>query len=45
MNTKAPLPRLGDHKPTWKEAATLARKWQLRKLAERLDALAANQDL
>jgi DNA polymerase-1 len=45
MNTKAPLPRLGDHKPTWKEAATLARKWRLRKLAERLDALAANQDL
>jgi len=45
MNTKAPLPRLGDHKPTWKEAAMLARKWRLRKLAERLDALAANQDL
>ena len=45
MNTEAPLPRLGDQKPTWREAATLARKWRLRKVAERLDALATNQDL
>ena len=45
MNPKAPLPALRDQKPSWKAAALLARKWRLRKLAERLDALAGNEDL
>jgi len=45
MNPKAPLPALRDQKPSWKAAALLARKWRLRKLAERLDALAGMEDL
>jgi DNA polymerase-1 len=45
MNPKAPLPRLRDQTPTWTEAAALARKWRLRKLAERLDTLAAGGDV
>jgi DNA polymerase-1 len=40
MDTKAPLPRLPDHKPTWSKASALAREWQLKALAERLAALA-----
>jgi len=44
MNPKAPLPPLRDQKPHWAEAAALARKWRLMKLAERLDALAAELD-
>jgi DNA polymerase-1 len=45
MNPKAPLPPLRDQKPRWSEAAALARTWRLGKLAERIDAMAANQDL
>jgi hypothetical protein len=45
MDAKAPLPPLRDQKPSWTTAASLARKWRLRKLAERLDALAGNQDV
>jgi len=45
MDPKAPLPSLRDQKPAWTEAAALARKWRLRKLAERLDTLAAGHDL
>jgi DNA polymerase-1 len=44
MNPKAPLPPLRDQKPRWNEAAALARKWRLRKLGERIEAIAANQD-
>ena len=44
MNPKAPLPALRDQTPSWKAAAVLARTWRLRKLAERLDALAGNED-
>jgi exodeoxyribonuclease III len=40
MDAKAPIPRLPDQVPTWDKAAKLARRWQLNKLAERLDALA-----
>jgi DNA polymerase-1 len=40
MNRKAPLPRLAGQKPTWGRAAALAREWQLKQLAGRLDALA-----
>jgi DNA polymerase-1 len=44
MNPKAPLPALRDQKPSWTTAAVLARKWRLRKLADRLDALAGKQE-
>ena len=38
MNRKAPLPALRDQKPTWANAAALAKKWQLTQLAKRLDS-------
>jgi exodeoxyribonuclease-3 len=44
MNAKAPLPRVADQQPTWRKAATLARRWQLKQLAGRLDALAADAE-
>jgi len=40
MDRKAPLPPLRDQKPTWAKAASLARGWQLNKLADRLEVLA-----
>ena len=43
MNRKAPLPPLRNQKPTWKRAAALARKWELKQLAGRLEQLAAEQ--
>ena len=43
MDAKAPLPRLPDQQPTWRKAAALARRWQLKQLAGRLNALAADQ--
>jgi len=39
MNRKAPLPRLSGRKPTWDRAAALAREWDLKQLATRLDEL------
>jgi DNA polymerase I len=39
MDRKAPLPRLRDQKPTWEEAAALAKKWRLNQLAARLSAM------
>jgi exodeoxyribonuclease III len=39
MNPKAPLPRIPDQKPSWEEAAVLAKKWHLEQLAARLAAL------
>jgi DNA polymerase I len=41
MDKSAPLPPLRNQKPNWAKASALAREWQLNKLAERLDALAA----
>lgn len=41
MDESAPLPPLRNQKPNWAKASALAREWQLNKLAERLDALAA----
>jgi DNA polymerase I len=41
MNRKAPVPRINDQTPTWTRAAALARKWELKQLASRLDELAA----
>ena len=40
MDKTAPLPPLRNQKPTWDAAAKLARSWNLKKLAERLGALA-----
>jgi len=45
MNPRAPLPPRRDQTPSWTEAVALARTWRLRKLAQRLDALAASQHL
>jgi DNA polymerase-1 len=36
MDPSAPLPPLADQTPTWAEAAELARKWGLNRLADRL---------
>jgi exodeoxyribonuclease III len=43
MNAKAPLPRIADQQPTWRKAAALARRWQLKQLAGRLEVLAVEQ--
>ena len=43
MNRKAPLPSLRSQKPTWHKAAALARKWELNQLADRLEALDAQE--
>jgi DNA polymerase-1 len=40
MNKKAPLPSLPRQQPTFGKAAALARKWQLRQLAARLEEMA-----
>ncbi len=41
MDRAAPLPDLRDQVPRWADAAALARQWDLNRLAERLDQLAA----
>jgi DNA polymerase I len=41
MDPAAPLPPLGDQAPDWHTAAILAREWQLNRLADRFDELAA----
>ncbi len=40
MDSKAPLPRFSDQRPTWSKVAGLAHKWELKQLAVRLDELA-----
>src|SRR5262249_25583809 len=40
MDASAPLPSLADQVPTWDKACSLARAWQLNRLADRLAALA-----
>jgi 5'-3' exonuclease len=40
MDASAPLKPVADQTPTWGEAAALARKWELNRLADRLDELA-----
>jgi DNA polymerase-1 len=42
MDKTAPLPPLRTRRPTWAAAAAMARTWQLRRLAERLEGLAAS---
>lgn len=41
MGRDTPLAPVKDATPTWGKAADLARKWELKNLSERLDALAA----
>jgi DNA polymerase-1 len=41
VDASAPLPPLEDQDPTWAEASTLAREWDLNGLADRLAKLAA----
>jgi DNA polymerase-1 len=41
MDATAPLPSLDDQTPSWGKAAELARNWELNRLAERLEELAA----
>jgi exodeoxyribonuclease-3 len=42
MDSTAPLPSLADRKPTWCKAAALAREWELKQLAGRLEELASH---
>ena len=44
MDKTAPIPKLSDQKPNWARAAALMREWQINRLAERLEELAAEQD-
>jgi DNA polymerase I len=39
MDAGAPLPSVAKQKPTWDKASALAREWDLKKLAERLEGL------
>jgi DNA polymerase-1 len=41
MDATAPLPSLDDQTPTWAKGAALARRWELTRLADRLDELSA----
>jgi DNA polymerase-1 len=41
MDRKAKVPRLADQTPSWRKAAALARHWELKQLAGRLEDLAA----
>src|SRR3954451_12658221 len=41
MDNTAPLPPLDDQTPTWSRAASLAREWELNRLAERSDELSS----
>jgi hypothetical protein len=42
MDRKAALKLPRDQKPTWNKAAVLARRWDLKQLAARLDELAGD---
>ena len=42
MDKAAPIPSLDNQAPTWAKAASLAREWELNRLAERLDILASS---
>ena len=45
MDAAAPLPGLDDRTPSWDRAAALARDWDLARLAQRFDELAASTQL
>ncbi len=40
MDAAAPLPPLPDQQPTWDRASALARRWELKQLADRIAAMA-----
>jgi hypothetical protein len=40
MDASAPLPPLADQQPTWGAASALARRWELKALADRLAEMA-----
>jgi exodeoxyribonuclease III len=40
MDAAAPLPPLPDQQPTWDRASALARRWELKQLADRIAAIA-----
>jgi DNA polymerase I len=42
MDATAPLPSLDDQAPMWETGAALARRWELARLADRLDELSAS---
>ena len=41
MDRRAPVGRIPDSEPSWGKAAKLARRWELKQLAKRLDELAS----
>lgn len=43
MDPKAPLPRVASQNPNWRKAAALARDWDLKQLAERLEEIASGK--
>jgi DNA polymerase-1 len=43
MDASAPLPSLKHQRPTWSKASALAREWELRQLAERLQKFAGSE--
>jgi DNA polymerase-1 len=43
MDRKAPLPRIGNQRPTFGRAAILAKEWDLKQLGERLDGADLNR--
>jgi DNA polymerase I len=45
MDRTAPVPRIADQKPDWAQAAALARRWELNRLADRLAAMDASKSL
>ena len=45
MDRRAPLPRLANQTPTWRKAAALAREWELKQLASRLEELGSTTPL
>jgi DNA polymerase-1 len=45
MDASAPLPSIPDQLPTFSRAATLARQWELDRLADRLEELAGTGEV
>jgi DNA polymerase-1 len=43
MDPTAPIPTLDSQAPSWEKAAALARRWELNRLAERIEQLAAGK--
>lgn len=43
MDPTAPIPTLDNQAPSWEKAAALARRWELNRLAERIEQLAGGE--